>query len=145
MLLKQVPAFTYIEMLFVLSIISILLIIQMSVPWQKEVYASDEYTLNRLISQFNYYKAKAIKEEQTIILLFLKGKGHIQIKQQDGKKVAPISLNKGHINPKTNVRYISFDKMGHINQFGSLYLSFHDRQYRIIFYIEKGRLRYEKV
>ncbi|MCY1614852.1 competence protein, partial [Staphylococcus pettenkoferi] len=56
-----------------------------------------------------------------------------------------ISLPKGTIMNKSNLDYINFDKKGEVNQFGSVYISYDKEIYRLIFHIEKGRIRYEKV
>ncbi|MEJ7271853.1 competence protein, partial [Staphylococcus epidermidis] len=52
---------------------------------------------------------------------------------------------KGTIMNKSNLDYINFDKKGEVNQFGSVYISYDKEIYRLIFHIEKGRIRYEKV
>ncbi|HCY0066418.1 TPA: type II secretion system protein, partial [Staphylococcus aureus] len=40
---------------------------------------------------------------------------------------------------------IAFDKKGNINKFGSITIYNNNSIYRIIFHIEKGRIRYEKL
>lgn len=49
------------------------------------------------------------------------------------------------IHPRTNLKFITFNKKGETNKFGSVYLKTNKNLYKIIFHIEKGRIRYEKI
>lgn len=70
-LLRTSKAFTYIEMVFVLAIVSILLILQFKyIPTNQTVTFTNHKFLNNLIMQFNYLKAKAIKDNLPITLIF---------------------------------------------------------------------------
>lgn len=138
--------FTYVEMLFVLSIISILIFLQTQrVTFDKNELSSANLKVNNLIMQFNYLKSKAIKDQQSITLLFNDFSTQIRVKEQTIKNSTIDLPPHTYIHPRTNLNYINFDKNGEVNKFGSLYLSFDKSLYKIIFHIEKGRLRYEKV
>ncbi|WP_262855952.1 competence protein [Staphylococcus marylandisciuri] len=126
-------------------IISILLYIQ--APSSKINYQfnkSDHKNIAQLITHFNLYKSLAIKKKHSIVLYFHKGANRIKVKEEGNKKEDYIFLSKGFIDNRSNLNYINFDKKGHINQFGSLYININSNVYRIIFHIEKGRIRFEK-
>lgn len=73
--------FTYVEMLFVLSIISILIFLQTQrVTFDKNELSSANLKVNNLIMQFNYLKSKAIKDQQSITLLFNDFSTQIRVK-----------------------------------------------------------------
>ncbi|WP_426703674.1 prepilin-type N-terminal cleavage/methylation domain-containing protein [Staphylococcus shinii] len=73
--------FTYVEMLFVLSIISILIFLQTQrVTFDKNELNSANLKVNNLIMQFNYLKSKAIKDQQSITLLFNDFSTQIRVK-----------------------------------------------------------------
>lgn len=144
--LRVSKGFTYVEILFVLSIISVLIFLQMQrVTFDKNELNSTRLKVNNLIMQFNYLKSKAIKDQQSITLLFNDFSTQIPVKEQSMKNSTIDLPLHAHIHPRTNINYINFDKNGHVNKFGSLYLSIDKSLYKIIFHIEKGRLRYEKV
>ncbi|PTI01484.1 competence protein, partial [Staphylococcus xylosus] len=64
-------SFTYVEMLFVLSIVSLLVFIQMQrLSFNKDNLTSPHSKISNLIMQFNYLKSKAIKDQQSITLIF---------------------------------------------------------------------------
>ncbi|HCX8505133.1 TPA: type II secretion system protein, partial [Staphylococcus aureus] len=54
-------------------------------------------------------------------------------------------LKVGKIINVAKVDIIAFDKKGNINKFGSITIYNNNSIYRIIFHIEKGRIRYEKL
>ncbi|HAY6620423.1 TPA: type II secretion system protein, partial [Staphylococcus aureus] len=54
-------------------------------------------------------------------------------------------LKVGKIINVAKVDIIAFDKKGNINKFGSITIDNNNSIYRIIFHIEKGRIRYEKL
>lgn len=65
------PAFTYLEMLLVLSIITIILYIQLNLnPVNIITNNSEQHQIRHLIMQFEYLKSKAIKDNQSIALVF---------------------------------------------------------------------------
>ncbi|RIM66186.1 type II secretion system protein, partial [Staphylococcus arlettae] len=59
-------AFTYIEMLFVLSIIAIILYMQMKFLHDTHSVYTRDNQIQQLILKFYYFKSKAIKENQSI-------------------------------------------------------------------------------
>ncbi|RIL81992.1 type II secretion system protein, partial [Staphylococcus cohnii] len=64
-------AFTYIEMLMVMAIISILLIVQVNhIPINDKKNNENNNFMNNLITQLNYLKSKAIKDDKSITLIF---------------------------------------------------------------------------
>ncbi|WP_244204763.1 competence type IV pilus minor pilin ComGD [Staphylococcus pseudoxylosus] len=139
-------AFTYIEMLFILSIVSLLVFLQMQrLSFNKNDLTSPHSKINNLIMQFNYLKSKAIKDQQSITLIFNDFSTQIRVKEQHMQNSTIDLPQNTYIHPRTNLNYINFDKNGDVNKFGSLYLSIDKSLYKIIFHIEKGRLRYEKV
>lgn len=148
-MVKQLQAsrsFTYVEMLFVLSIVSLLVFIQMQrLSFNKDNLTSPHSKISNLIMQFNYLKSKAIKDQQSITLIFNDFSTQIRVKEQHMQNSTIDLPQNTYIHPRTNLSYINFDKNGDVNKFGSLYLSIDKSLYKIIFHIEKGRLRYEKV
>ena len=48
------------------------------------------------------------------------------------------------IKVKSNINYLTFNNKGNTNKFGSIFLSVDNELFKLIFHIEKGRLRYEK-
>ncbi|MEB6045196.1 type II secretion system GspH family protein [Staphylococcus pseudoxylosus] len=149
MMVKQLQvsrAFTYIEMLFVLSIVSLLVFLQMQrLSFNKNDLTSPHSKINNLIMQFNYLKSKAIKDQQSITLIFNDFSTQIRVKEQHMQNSTIDLPQNTYIHPRTNLNYINLDKNGDVNKFGSLYLIIDKSLYKIIFHIEKGRLRYEKV
>lgn len=132
-------AFTYIEMLFVLSIVSLLVLLQM----QRLSFNKNDLTSPH--SKINNLKSKAIKDQQSITLIFNDFSTQIRVKEQHMQNSTIDLPQNTYIHPRTNLNYINLDKNGDVNKFGSLYLSIDKSLYKIIFHIEKGRLRYEKV
>ncbi|MBN6203810.1 type II secretion system protein [Staphylococcus saprophyticus] len=142
-------AFTYIEMLFVVCIISLLLYFQLSnISAFDNNNKIEQRKINNLIMQFNYIKSKAIKDNQSITLVFNDYSNKIIINEQfpsnKSAKTIILPLN-SFIHPRTNLKFITFNKIGETNKFGSVYLKTNKNLYKIIFHIEKGRIRYEKI
>ncbi|WP_241092572.1 competence type IV pilus minor pilin ComGD [Staphylococcus saprophyticus] len=148
-LLQIKSAFTYIEMLFVVCIISLLLYFQLSnISAFDNNNKIEQRKINNLIMQFNYIKSKAIKDNQSITLVFNDYSNKIIINEQfpsnKSAKTIILPLN-SFIHPRTNLKFITFNKIGETNKFGSVYLKTNKNLYKIIFHIEKGRIRYEKI
>lgn len=140
------PAFTYLEMLLVLSIISIILYIQLSLnPINIIKTNSEQHHIRHLIMEFEYLKSKAIKDNQSIALVFNEFSNKIIVNEQYLKNNPLILPQNSYILPQTNIKFINFDKNGNVNRFGSLYIKINENTYKIIFHIEKGRIRYEKI
>lgn len=149
-LLQIKSAFTYIEMLFVVCIISLLLYFQLSniSAFDTNNNKIEQRKINNLIMQFNYIKSKAIKDNQSITLVFNDYSNKIIINEQfpSNKRAKTIILPlNSFIHPRTNLKFITFNKIGETNKFGSVYLKTNKNLYKIIFHIEKGRIRYEKI
>ncbi|MEB5699763.1 competence type IV pilus minor pilin ComGD [Staphylococcus saprophyticus] len=149
-LLQIKSAFTYIEMLFVVCIISLLLYFQLFniSAFDTNNNKIEQRKINNLIMQFNYIKSKAIKDNQSITLVFNDYSNKIIINEQfpsnKSAKTIILPLN-SFIHPRTNLKFITFNKIGETNKFGSVYLKTNKNLYKIIFHIEKGRIRYEKI
>ncbi len=149
-LLQIKSAFTYIEMLFVVCIISLLLYFQLSniSAFDTNNNKIEQRKINNLIMQFNYIKSNAIKDNQSITLVFNDYSNKIIINEQfpSNKRAKAIILPlNSFIHPRTNLKFITFNKKGETNKFGSVYLKTNKNLYKIIFHIEKGRIRYEKI
>lgn len=149
-LLQIKSAFTYIEMLFVVCIISLLLYFQLFniSAFDTNNNKIEQRKINNLIMQFNYIKSKAIKDNQSITLVFNDYSNKIIINEQFPSNISAkaiiLPLN-SFIHPRTNLKFITFNKIGETNKFGSVYLKTNKNLYKIIFHIEKGRIRYEKI
>ncbi|KRG10267.1 competence type IV pilus minor pilin ComGD [Staphylococcus sp. NAM3COL9] len=139
-------AFTYIEMILVLGIVSLLLLLQVRhISINNSSLQSNNHSMTNLIMQFNYLKSKAIKDNKPITLIFNTFSSKIIVREPQHENF-PIKLTKNtYIHPKTNINYLTFDKNGDTNKFGTLYLSRNNRLYKIIFHIEKGTIRFEKI
>ncbi|PHK49802.1 competence protein [Staphylococcus edaphicus] len=137
-------------MLFVLCIVSLLLFIQVSNVSiiSNNSISHEQQKINNLIMQFNYIKSKAIKENQSITLLFNDYSNKVIVREQftTSKTIHTIKLpHNCFIHPRTNLHFITFNKSGERNKFGSLYIKTVDSLYKIIFHIDKGRIRYEQI
>lgn len=149
-LLQIKGAFTYLEMLFVIGIINLLLFIQISNTnlLDSNHIKIEQRKINNLIMQFNYIKSKAIKDGQSITLVFNDYANKIIVNEQFPSNKSATSINlpsNTFVHPRTNLKFITFNKLGETNKFGSVYLKTDKNLYKIIFHIEKGRIRYEKI
>lgn len=132
-------------MLLVMGIISVLLFIQvnhLSIN-DKKINENNNF-MNTLIIQLNYLKSKAIKDDKSITLIFNDYSNKIIVREQSTEnKDINFPINT-YIHPKSNLKYLTFNNKGNTNKFGSIFLSVDDELFKLIFHIEKGRLRYEK-
>lgn len=95
--------------------------------------------------QFNYLKSKAIKDNKPITLIFNTFSSEIIVREPMFEN-PPLKLPQDtFIHPRTNVNYLTFNKNGDTNKFGTLYITNNKTIYKVIFHIEKGRMRYEKM
>lgn len=141
----QIKAYNFIEMLMVLFILSILLVCTISSKNLLTISKSnDDMNINQLIIQINYIKSKAISEEQSITLIFYNQSSNIKVIEEHGNKYH-IKIRDGKIVKITKINQITFDKNGNINHFGSLDIKMKHSIYKVIFHIEKGRIRYTKL
>lgn len=146
--IKNIKAFSLVEMIFILFIISCLLITTL---WSRSLFdiqlIDEEYEIKQLITKFNYYKSKAISNNESITLLFFNNSNRVQVIEENGENGEKYSfkLNKGKMINIAKIQTLNFDKNGNINHFGSLILQYNSHAYRLIFHIEKGRLRFVKI
>lgn len=144
-LLQAKAAFSYIELIIVMVLLTTILYLQFNNKLHSTSFYSSNNQIKQLIAEFQYLKSKAIKEEQSIILIFKPHTNNIKIIDSHKNNYQPLKISNGKIHPYTNLKYITFDKHGHNHPFGSLYLTLGNTIYKIIFHIEKGRIRYEKI
>ncbi|SUM03490.1 competence type IV pilus minor pilin ComGD [Staphylococcus devriesei] len=105
---------------------------------------NDELKVNQLITQLEFFKSKAIGENQSITLLLTENSSVIKVIEQKGKKYN-FKIQDGKITYVSKIKTITFNKEGTINNFGSFILQIHNHLYTIIFHIDKGRIRYAKI
>ncbi|WP_347341113.1 competence type IV pilus minor pilin ComGD [Staphylococcus sp. acrmy] len=143
--ISLLKAFTLVESLLVMLVLTILLQLSLSsFNFSTLLRVNDELKVNQLITQLEYFKSKAIGENQSITLLLSKNSSVIKVIEQKGKKYN-FKILDGKITYVSKVKTITFNKEGTINNFGSFILQVHNHLYRIIFHIDKGRIRYAKI
>ncbi|MCC3698737.1 hypothetical protein LLE82_12085, partial [Staphylococcus epidermidis] len=85
--IKNIKAFSLVEMIFTLFIISCLLITTL---WSRSLFdiqlIDEEYEIKQLITKFNYYKSKAISNNESITLLFFNNSNRVQVIEENGDK-----------------------------------------------------------
>ncbi|MCI2774476.1 competence type IV pilus minor pilin ComGD [Staphylococcus petrasii] len=139
---KLFSGFTMIESLLTLLILIILLNISLSISrGNKFTIINDELSLNQLISKFDYYKSKAIGDKQSITLALTENSSIINVIEEKGPHYS-FKIQNGKIKTISKIKKITFDKDGRVNNFGSFILSINKRLYKVIFHIDKGRIRY---
>lgn len=137
-------AFTLIEMLVVMMIVSCFLLLTMTSNRLNDFKViNDETNIISLITELNYLKSKAIANQSFINVRFYENSDTIKVIEKN--KVYYLKLKVGKIINVTKVDSIYFDKHGNVNKFGSISIEKNNTVYRIIFHIEKGRIRYEKL
>lgn len=142
---KVFSGFTMIESLLTLLILVILLNISFAISKENNFsILSDELSLNQLISQFNYYKSKAIGDNQSITLALTENSSIINVVEEKGLHYN-FKIRSGKVKSISKIKKITFDKDGRINNFGSFVLNINERLYKIIFHIDKGRIRYVSI
>lgn len=143
--IKYLPSFTYLEMLMVMFILAILTACTLIGKTLLSVSASnEELNINHLITQMNYLKSKAINEKQSISLIFTNQTNSIKVKEEHGSKYQ-LKIKGGKIVNIAKIQLLTFNKDGHINNFGSINLKMKHGNYKLIFHIEKGHIRYIKI
>lgn len=143
--INKLPGFTLLETLFTLIILIIFLNIS---PY---IYKTNHLNLfesrlkiNNIIAQFEYLKSKAIAENQSITIVLNKNASEMKVIEQNGKKYT-LSLFGAKITSVAKVQTLTFNNEGKINHFGSIILKYKTHFYRIIFHIDKGRIRFVKL
>ncbi len=137
-------AFTMIETLLVIAIMSLLTFLSLNVKnpsHLKEV--ENELLAKNLAAQIIYMKSVAIRDHNDVILFFNRGSNKIKVKSQNNQ-ISYITISKGEIVKSTNMDIAFINPEGEFNRFGSIYIKFNQTTYRFIFHIEKGSLRIEK-
>ncbi|CCB53852.1 conserved uncharacteriezed protein [Staphylococcus lugdunensis N920143] len=143
--INKAKAFTLIETMLALFIIQLLLFISISyLSTYHYIQSAHNNNVTLLINQFDFYKSKALRNHQSITLLFSKNSNQIKVIEQHGQKYH-FSISNGYIYRISNISLLNFNAQGEINQFGSLYIKYPTATYRIIFNIDQGRIRYEKI
>ncbi|PNZ24149.1 competence protein [Staphylococcus petrasii] len=139
---KLFRGFTMIESLLTLLILIILLNISLSISrGNKFTIINDELSLDQLISKFDYYKSKAIGDKQSITLALTENSSIINVVEEKGSHYS-FKIQNGKIKTISKIKKITFDKDGRVNNFGSFVLNINERLYKVIFHIDKGRIRY---
>ncbi|MCQ9277898.1 competence type IV pilus minor pilin ComGD [Staphylococcus borealis] len=143
--INKLPGFTLLETLLTLIILIIFLNVS---PY---IYKTNHLNLfesrlkiNNIIAQFEYLKSKAIAESQSITIVLNKNASEIKVIEQNGKKYT-LSLFGAKITSVVKVQTLTFNNEGKINHFGSIILKYKAHIYRIIFHIDKGRIRFVKL
>ncbi|WP_323704763.1 competence type IV pilus minor pilin ComGD [Mammaliicoccus sp. Dog046] len=136
----KVHGFTLIEMIFVMSIVSLIMLISMILSKN----TIENVNLNKGLQDFEvkleYLETKSIASKRPILVWFKPNSSQIeyQIKRND---IQTLSLYKGHVSNDNQFTTLVFDGEGNINQFGTLKMVFNKKKYNIVFRIEKGRYR----
>ncbi|API79525.1 Late competence protein ComGD, access of DNA to ComEA [Staphylococcus argenteus] len=144
MQIRKQQAFTLIEMVVVMMIVSCFLLLTMTSNSLKDFKViNDESNIISLITELNYIKSKAIANQSFINVRFYENSDTIKVVEKN--KIYYLKLKVGKIINVAKVDSIYFDKHGNINKFGSISIEKNNKVYRIIFHIEKGRIRYEKL
>lgn len=144
MQIRKQQAFTLIEMVVVMMIVSCFLLLSMTSNSLKDFKViNDESNIISLITELNYIKSKAIANQSFINVRFYENSDAIKVVEKN--KIYYLKLKVGKIINVAKVDSIYFDKHGNINKFGSISIEKNNKVYRIIFHIEKGRIRYEKL
>ncbi|BCN88485.1 type II secretion system protein [Staphylococcus argenteus] len=144
MQIRKQQAFTLIEMVVVMMIVSCFLLLTMTSNSLKDFKViNDESNIISLITELNYIKSKAIANQSFINVRFYENSDTIKVVEKN--KIYYLKLKVGKIINVAKVDSIYFDKYGNINKFGSISIEKNNKVYRIIFHIEKGRIRYEKL
>lgn len=136
-------AFSYIEMLIVLMIVTIILAVVPVNRFKLDEIKHEEIN-DEIISLLNYYQTKAIVSKVNIYVSFPPGSDTIYIKSAALDINASYQIDDGYIdrhNSSNNMQYY-FDGRG-INKGGSVIYHIGDKKYRLIFQIHWGRMRIE--
>lgn len=132
--------FTLIEMVIVLSILSIIVLITIHIS----INSVDKFGLTSGINDFEtkleYLETKSLSTKQPILVWFKPNSTKIQYQINNGN-INSINLYKGKISKDNKFTTLVYDGEGNINQFGTFKLEFNNKRYLVIFRIEKGRYR----
>lgn len=142
---SQFTAFTLLETLLTLLILIIIIMISPSIYTKTKLdLIESELKVKNIITQLEYIKSKAIAENQSITIVFSKQATEMNIIEQNGNKYK-LGLFGTKIISVAKVHTITFNNEGKINRFGSIILKAKENIYRVIFNIDKGRIRFVKL
>ncbi|MBO1197937.1 type II secretion system protein [Staphylococcus simiae] len=143
--INKIKAFTMIEMLLVLLMISIILLTTLTSKSLRNLETvNSEMQLSSFILQLDYLKSKAIITKSPILIQFIKHSNQAKV-TENNKTSYFLTINNAEIININKVHYLYFDKRGNIKPFGSITIKVNKAYYKVIFHIEKGRVRYEKL
>src|SRR5699024_9651641 len=132
-------------MLLVMGIISILLFIQVNhISINDKKINKNNNFMNTLIIRLNYLKSKAIKDDKSITLIFNNYSNKIIVREQSTENKDIKFPQYTYIHHKSNINYLTLNDKSNKNKIGSIFISVNNELFKLIFHIEKGRLRYEK-
>ncbi|WP_114603282.1 competence type IV pilus minor pilin ComGD [Staphylococcus sp. EZ-P03] len=137
-------AFTMLETLLVLAMISILTFLTLKVQSANHLSSvENELSAKNLAAQITYLKSQAIKDHSSFMLIFNRGSNQIKVVNTD-HQAKYIKIANGIIENNRNMDNVIIDSDGEFNRFGSVYIRINNTLFRFIFHIEKGSLRIEK-
>lgn len=117
--IRKQQAFTLIEMVVVMMIVSCFLLLSMTSNSLKDFKViNDESNIISLITELNYIKSKAIANQSFINVRFYENSDTIKVVEKN--KIYYLKLKVGKIINVAKVDSIYFDKHGNINKFGSI-------------------------
>ena len=83
---KNVKVFTLIESLSIILILIILLNVTLRANIFNEFFLSDDIKATQFVSQLEYFKSKAMRENQSITLLISKHSSIIKVIEAQGRR-----------------------------------------------------------
>ncbi len=128
------------EMIIVLSIISIIFMVTMYLSINALASSGLNNGIDDFETKLEYLETKSLSQKQPILVWFKPNSDKI-FYQIEKNQIQTISLYKGRISKNNQFTTLVFDGEGNINQFGTLKVEFNDKNYHVIFRIEKGRYR----
>lgn len=143
--LPVVKAFSYIEMVLVLMAVMLLIILAPVNRIDFSYYEQDEINAE-LIALLNYYQTKAIATKSVIYVSFPPGSDTIFIKSSQLSLNYRYKIKDGMIDKRNNTTNTQFYFDGHgINKGGTVHYRINQMHYKIIFQLQWGRIRIEKL
>lgn len=143
--LQMVKAFSYIEMVLVLMAVMLLILLAPANRFDFSIYEQDEINAE-LIALLNYYQTKAIATKSVIYVSFPPGSDTIFIKSSQLSLDYHYKIKNGMIDKRNNTTNTQFYFDGHgINKGGTVHYRINQTHYKIIFQLQWGRIRIEKL
>ncbi|ARJ49847.1 competence type IV pilus minor pilin ComGD [Staphylococcus lutrae] len=133
--------FTLIEMLVVLSIVSLFIFLTITHPQFNILLNDSQYQINKLTSEIDFYQSQAIKHQQSVLIVFRKTHNDLKIETTNPHRTTFISLEPLKLRSDSNLDAILFDKEGKITKFGTVKFDYRQQHISLIFHIEQGRYR----